>query len=125
RKVKGLVIHGPPGTGKSQTITNIIADHLSRDQRVLFVCDKRTALDVVANRLSHIGLGDLCALIHDTKRDQRDLYMGIRKQLDELTETFHRPKDEARIAEIDRQLQLLHDELLQTWQALMLDESED
>lgn len=124
REVKGLVVHGPPGTGKSQTIANIIGDHLARDQRVLFVCDKRTALDVVANRLNHIGLGDLCALIHDAKRDQRDLYMAIRKQLDELTETYARPKAEARINEIDRQLQSLHDELLDTWRALMLDDAE-
>ncbi len=59
RSCKGLVIHGPPGTGKSQTITNIIADHLARGERVLFVCDKRTALDVVMNRLESIGLGHL------------------------------------------------------------------
>ena len=53
--VEGLVIHGPPGTGKSQTIANIIGDHLARGQRVLFVCDKRTALDVVQNRLPRRG----------------------------------------------------------------------
>jgi hypothetical protein len=38
-------VHGPPGTGKSQTITNMIGDHLARGERVLLVCDKRTALD--------------------------------------------------------------------------------
>src|SRR5262249_54872355 len=65
RSAGGLVVHGPPGTGKSQTITNIIGDHLARGQRVLFVCDKRTALDVVFNRLEHLGLGRLCALVHD------------------------------------------------------------
>ncbi|MGC4076110.1 MAG: hypothetical protein QM702_03580 [Rubrivivax sp.] len=47
RASRGLVVHGPPGTGKSQTIANIIGDHLARGERVLFVCDKRTALDVV------------------------------------------------------------------------------
>ena len=57
RTSRSLVVHGPPGTGKSQTITNIIGDHLARGERVLFVCDKRTALDVVQNRLDHIGLG--------------------------------------------------------------------
>ena len=66
-------IFGPPGTGKSQTITNIIGDHLARGQRVLFVCDKRTALDVVNNRMEHLGLGRLCAIVHDPQRDQRDL----------------------------------------------------
>ncbi len=54
---RGLVIHGPPGTGKSQTITNVIGDHLARGQRVLMVCDKRTALDVVHNRLESMDWG--------------------------------------------------------------------
>src|SRR5437763_8346293 len=74
RTCRGLVVHGPPGTGKSQTITNIIGDHLSRGQRVLFVCDKRTALDVVMHRLEGLGLGALCAVVHDPQRDQRNLY---------------------------------------------------
>src|SRR5205085_5615355 len=68
RQARGLVIHGPPGTGKSQTITNVISDHLARGQRVLFVCDKRTALDVVSDRLNVLGLGNLCAIIHDPQR---------------------------------------------------------
>ena len=71
RKSSGLVIHGPPGTGKSQTIANVIGDHLARGERVLFVCDKRTALDVVADRLASLGLGDLFATVHDPQRDQQ------------------------------------------------------
>src|SRR5205814_7933429 len=86
RSTTGLVIHGPPGTGKSQTITNIVGDHLARGERVLLVCDKRTALDVVYNRLEHLGLAKLCALVHDPQRDQRDLYRSIREQLEELSE---------------------------------------
>ncbi|MEO1366734.1 MAG: AAA domain-containing protein, partial [Acidobacteriota bacterium] len=84
RRHRGLVVHGPPGTGKSQTIANMVGDHLSRGERVLFVCDKRTALDVVYNRLRALGLGDLCALVHDPRRDRRDLFMQIRGRLDEL-----------------------------------------
>ncbi|MFK7959153.1 MAG: DUF4011 domain-containing protein, partial [Phycisphaerales bacterium] len=125
REVGGLVVHGPPGTGKSQTITNIIGDHLARGERVLFVCEKRTAIDVVANRLQHVGLGDLCAVIHDVKRDQRDLYMAVRKQLEELSETYPRPKSERDVNAIDRQLQGLHDELQVAWRALMVDEDAD
>ncbi|MFZ5441415.1 MAG: AAA domain-containing protein [Myxococcota bacterium] len=87
RHTRGLVVHGPPGTGKSQTIANIIGDHLARGERVLFVCDKRGALDVVFNRLEHQGLGALCAVVHDARKDQRDLYLGIREQLDGLAET--------------------------------------
>ncbi|MFY0522909.1 AAA domain-containing protein [Archangium gephyra] len=72
RSSRGLVVHGPPGTGKSQTIANAIGDHLARGERVLLVCDKRTALDVVKHRLEHLGLGSLCAVVHDAQRDQRE-----------------------------------------------------
>ena len=87
RRCSGLVVHGPPGTGKSQTIANVIGDHLARGERVLFVCDKRTALDVVADRLASLGLGDLCATVHDPQRDQRELYRSVREQLDNLADT--------------------------------------
>ncbi len=113
RQCGGLVVHGPPGTGKSQTITNIIGDHLARGQRVLMVCDKRTALDVVANRLRHLGLGHLCAIIHDPQRDQRDLYRTLRQQLDELPEASSDPKAANRLAKCDTELQTLHAELNQ------------
>ena len=111
RESRGLVVHGPPGTGKSQTITNIIGDHLARGQRVLLVCDKRTALDVVYDRLEHMGLGPLCALIHDPQRDQRELYKAVREQLDALPETGSDAKAEAKLARADAELQRLHAEL--------------
>ncbi|HET6248672.1 MAG TPA: AAA domain-containing protein [Tepidisphaeraceae bacterium] len=113
RECRGLVVHGPPGTGKSQTITNIIGDHLARGQRVLVVCDKRTALDVVFNRLNHLGLGNLCALVHDPRRDQRELYKSIRQQLDELQDATSDARVEAKLKKVDAELQSLHDELSQ------------
>src|SRR5262249_13118093 len=57
------IIQGPPGTGKSQTITNLIADYVARGKRVLFVCEKRAAIDVVFHRLRQQGLDELCCLI--------------------------------------------------------------
>lgn len=111
RNRRGLVIHGPPGTGKSQTIANIIADHLARGQRVLFVCDKRTALDVVANRLNQAGLGSLCAVIHDVRREQSDLYMNIREQLESLAERSSIGTAAKRVERLDAQLQTIHDDL--------------
>lgn len=120
----GLVLHGPPGTGKSQTITNIIGDHLARGQRVLFVCDKRTALDVVYNRLDHLGLGGLCALVHDPQRDQRDLYMSIRSRLEELSDTQTHPRAAGRVEKIDTELQRLHDELTTHHDALMVEDDD-
>lgn len=120
----GLVIHGPPGTGKSQTITNIIGDFLARGQRVLFVCDKRTALDVVYNRLEHLGLGRLCALIHDPQRDQKDLYMGVRGRLEELADLKTAPRADSTVKKIDAELQSIHDALSSVHHALMSEDAE-
>jgi hypothetical protein len=114
----GLVIHGPPGTGKSQTITNIIGDHLARGQRVLVVCDKRTALDVVANRLHHLGLGHLCALVHDAQRDQRELYRSIREQLEGLAAARPPGKSASSLGRIDAELARLYAELNGFWSAI-------
>ena len=111
RQSTGLVVHGPPGSGKSQTITNIVGDHLARGQRVLIVCDKRTALDVVYHRLAHMGLGNLCALVHDPRRDQRELYKSLRQQLDELSEAASDARAEGKLQKADAELQQLHDEL--------------
>jgi hypothetical protein len=119
RTSKGLVIHGPPGTGKSQTITNIIGDHLARGQRVLFVCDKRTALDVVQNRLESLGLGSFCAIVHDPQRDQRDLYKSIREQLDTLTDLRTDSSAEGQLRRVDAELQQLHSELTDFHRSLM------
>ncbi len=118
RASRGLVIHGPPGTGKSQTIANIVGDHLARGERVLFVCDKRTALDVVQQRISHLGLGQLCAVVHDAQRDQRDLYRSVREQLDALTEAKTNPASAAALEGVDRELEQIHDELTHAERAL-------
>lgn len=71
RSGQSYVIQGPPGTGKSQTITNVIVDYLAHQKSVLFVCEKRVALDVVYHRLQQIGLENLCALIHDSQSDKK------------------------------------------------------
>jgi hypothetical protein len=119
RTSKGLVVHGPPGTGKSQTIANVLGDHLARGERVLFVCDKRTALDVVMNRLDSMGLGDLCAVVHDPQRDQRELYKAIRQQLEDLPDLRTNAAAEGALARIDSELQRLHAEMTEYHTALM------
>ena len=67
------------GTGKSQTITNLIADYLGRGKRVLFVCEKRAALDVVFYRLKQSGLDSLCSLIHDSQGDKKAFIADLKK----------------------------------------------
>lgn len=73
------IIQGPPGTGKSQTITNLIADHVGRGKRVLFVCEKRAAIDVVFHRLRQQGLDELCCMIHDSQADKKAFVMNLKQ----------------------------------------------
>lgn len=76
-----FVLHGPPGTGKSQTITNIIANALTDGKRVLFVAEKKAALDVVKKRLDGIGIGDFCLELHSNKTDKADVLKRIENTL--------------------------------------------
>lgn len=59
-----LVAAGPPGTGKSQTIANMIAALLHQGRSVLFVSEKAAALEVVANRLGQVGLEPYALQLH-------------------------------------------------------------
>ncbi|MCD5316614.1 DUF4011 domain-containing protein [Kineosporia babensis] len=60
-----FVLEGPPGTGKSQTITNMLTRAVVEGRRVLFVAEKRAALDVVRRRLDEVGMGPFCLDLHD------------------------------------------------------------
>lgn len=66
-----FVIVGPPGTGKSQTIANMIANCLAKGRTVLFVAEKTAALDVVYRRLREHGLGNQCIELHSNKADRK------------------------------------------------------
>ncbi|MEI6076203.1 MAG: DUF4011 domain-containing protein [Verrucomicrobiota bacterium] len=68
-----FVLEGPPGTGKSQTIANIIAHCLANRKRVLFVAEKRAALDVVYRRLREEGLEPFCLELHSNKTGKADV----------------------------------------------------
>ena len=73
------IIQGPPGTGKSQTITNLIADYIGRGKRVLFVCEKRAAIDVVFHRLRQQGMDELCCMIHDSQADKKSFVLNLKQ----------------------------------------------
>lgn len=62
-----MLVEGPPGTGKSQTITNLIAAAVLQGKRVLFVSEKLAALKVVRARLDSLGLGEICLELHSDK----------------------------------------------------------
>lgn len=78
-KGKDFVLIGPPGTGKSQTIANVIAQCLAERKRVLFVSEKIAALDVVYRRLREVGLGDFCLELHSTKARKADVLSQLQK----------------------------------------------
>ena len=78
RRNGSYIIQGPPGTGKSQTITNLIADYVARGKKVLFVCEKRAAIDVVYFRLKQQKLDELCSLIHDSQTDKKNFVMNLK-----------------------------------------------
>lgn len=79
---RDLVLEGPPGTGKSQTITNLVAHTLAQGKTVLFVSEKLAALEVVHRRLVSIGLGPFCLELHSSKAKKADVVQQLGKSLD-------------------------------------------
>lgn len=82
---ENYIIQGPPGTGKSQTIANLIANYVANDKKVLFVCEKRAALDVVYYRLKNQGLDNLCCLIHDSQTDKKEFVQNLKTSFYEFS----------------------------------------
>ncbi|NJK63864.1 MAG: DUF4011 domain-containing protein [Synechococcaceae cyanobacterium SM2_3_1] len=80
---KNLVIEGPPGTGKSQTITNLIAAALAVGKKVLFVSEKKAALEVVYNRLTNAGLENYCLEVHSTATSRQSFYSRLKRRVEQ------------------------------------------
>ncbi len=100
------IIQGPPGTGKSQTITNLIADYVGRGKRVLFVCEKRAAIDVVFDRLRQQGLDELCCLIHDSQTDKKAFIQNLKQTYEKfLSQTDLDPEAESVRATVLRSME--------------------
>ena len=81
-KKRSMVIEGPPGTGKSQTITNIIGVSLAQGKSVLFVSEKLAALEVVKSRLEKSGLGEFCLELHSHKTQKRKFLDDLEKRVE-------------------------------------------
>jgi len=111
-----FVLEGPPGTGKSETIGNLIAHNLGLGRRILFVSEKMAALEVVYRRLNACGLGDFCLELHSARANKREVLAqlgaawarrserssegwaakaeelaAVRAQLNDLVEALHAP----------------------------------
>ena len=101
-----FVLDGPPGTGKSQTIANMIAHNLAMGRRVLFVAEKMAALNVVYRRLEEKGLGEFCLELHSNKAAKVDVLKQLERAWD-ARDAFS-PGEWAREAE---HLRMLRDRL--------------
>ena len=82
-----FILHGPPGTGKSQTITNVIANALYRGKKVLFVAEKMAALTVVQKRLADIGLDPFCLELHSNKSKKSSVLEQLRRTTEVIRKT--------------------------------------
>lgn len=86
KKGNSIVVQGPPGTGKSQLISNLLADAIAAGKKALLVCQKRAALDVVYDRLKHIGLTDFLGLVHDFRNDRKAIFQKVANQINLVEE---------------------------------------
>ncbi len=124
RHAPGLLVEGPPGTGKSQTIVNMVADAIGLQRSVLIVCQKHAALEVVHKRLVAEGLGQRVIMLNDVNRDRERVIRSVREQLDVL---FHEGVARAHVSgrqELAARIEALEGELDRSHQALhRVDES--
>lgn len=101
-----LVVQGPPGTGKSQTIANLIATLSARGRSVLFVAEKRAAIDAVVSRLERVGLKDLVLDLHGAGSSRKKMAEELRRVYDGTATVppVYRDGDDARL--LDRRQRL-------------------
>lgn len=125
---ESFVLIGPPGTGKSQTIANLIADRIANGMKVLFVSEKMAALEVVYKRLCAVGLGEFCLELHSHRANKREVIKELARCYEESAAPRPQPSadDFARLKQrrdhLNRYVQALHQERApmgkSVWQAL-------
>ncbi len=120
---RSFVIQGPPGTGKSQTIANIIAESLSQGKKVLFVSEKKSALDVVIKRLKDSRLERFCLELHNSQQKKADIISNLRTSLEEIKSIALESNREEYIESINQlkgQIQKAIDELHKTREPIQM-----
>ncbi len=111
---ESFVLIGPPGTGKSQTIANLIADRIAHGQKVLFVSEKMAALEVVFKRLTAAGLGEFCLELHSHKANKREVIKELARCFQEKMAPQPQPSEDdftrlqARRDQLHRHVHALH-----------------
>ncbi len=124
-----VVVQGPPGTGKSQLICNLIADNIASGKRVLVVCQKRAALDIVYQRMQKQELSPFLGLVHDFRNDRKEIYEKIARQIEKLEEYEVRNNGldaiqlERKFLQVSRSIDQLKEEINE-FRAALFDESE-
>lgn len=107
---KSFVLQGPPGTGKSQTIANIIAEALADGKKILFVSEKKAALEVVYNRLAKVGLADFCLALHSDKAKKKEILQALSDSIKNAEQNNKKVRNEALalLDDLDRKKQELN-----------------
>ncbi len=98
RRGQSFVMHGPPGTGKSQTIANLVAEAIAAGKKILFVSEKAAALDVVHKRLASRGLEEFCLMLHGEHAGRREVVEALHRSL--TSELI--PREGMRLDELER-----------------------
>ncbi len=115
---ENLVIEGPPGTGKSQTITNLIGAALIQGKKVLFVAEKLAALNIVKRRLDSAGLGEFCLELHSHKTQKRKLLNDVSERINKKGH-YRKPAeiaaDISRFEDLKNSLKTHVQRINQTW----------
>jgi superfamily I DNA and/or RNA helicase/KaiC/GvpD/RAD55 family RecA-like ATPase len=106
KKGKSVVVQGPPGSGKSQLICNLICDFTSKGKKVLVVSQKRAALDVVETRLKEKNVDNFVVNVHDFRNNRKALYAKLETQI-ESVENYKKQNSTLNAIELERNFSII------------------